>query len=156
QPANAELGTSDWAAATASKLQADGYTPMVTTVDWPDYTDVPHGLMGVRVRTGDFPSQAAAQAAATTLKGLGFTTAAVEWTGYDADQAAAGEQIHEAIIDLRLARIEATHNGIAAQRQTTSSVAAALGALVATNAGFFITSNSFGFQGVPDGVAVYG
>jgi exopolysaccharide biosynthesis protein len=65
------------------------------------------------------------------------------------------EHIHEAIIDPRLARIEVTHHGIVAQRQRTSSVAAAMGALVATNAGFFITSGSFGFQGVPDGLAVY-
>jgi exopolysaccharide biosynthesis protein len=161
QTADTELGTSGWAAATASKLRADGYTPVVTTVDWPDYSDTPHGdtphgVEGMRVRTGDFPGQAAAQVVATALQGLGFSTATVEWTGYDSDQAADGEQIHEAIIDPRLARIEVTHHGIIAQRQTTSSVAAALGALVATNAGFFITSNSFGFQGVPDGVAVSG
>jgi exopolysaccharide biosynthesis protein len=155
QPANAELGSPSWAAATASKLQSDGYTPMVQAVDWPDYSDTPHGLEGMRVRTGDFSTQSAAQSAATALQGLGFTTATVEWTGYDADQAPDGEQIHEAIIDPRLARIEVTHHGIVAQRQTTSSVAAALHALVAANAGFFITSNSFGFQGVPDGVAVY-
>jgi exopolysaccharide biosynthesis protein len=66
------------------------------------------------------------------------------------------EQIHEAIINPKLARIEVTHRGIIARRQATSAVAAALGALVATNAGFFITSGSFGFQGVPDGLAVYG
>jgi exopolysaccharide biosynthesis protein len=66
------------------------------------------------------------------------------------------EHIHEAIIDPRLARVEVTHHGIVAQRQRTSAVAAAMGALVATNAGFFITSGSFGFQGVPDGLAVYG
>jgi hypothetical protein len=66
-----------------------------------------------------------------------------------------GQQIHEAIIDPRKATIEVTHNGTVAQRQATSSVAAALGALVATNAGFFITSSSFGFPGVPDGIAVY-
>ena len=65
------------------------------------------------------------------------------------------EQIREAIIDPRLARVEVTHHGIIAQRQRTSAVAAALHSLVATNAGFFITSSSFGFQGVPDGLAVY-
>lgn len=155
QPANAELGSPNWAASTASKLKADGYPPIVKDVDWPDYSDSPHSLEGVRVRTGDFTTQAAAQSLATTLRGLGFTTATAEWTGYDAGQASDGEQIHEAIIDPRQATIEVTHNGIIAQRQTTSSVAAALGALVATNAGFFITSNTFGFQGVPQGLAVY-
>jgi hypothetical protein len=66
------------------------------------------------------------------------------------------EQIREAIINPRLARVEVTHHGIVARRQATSFAAAAMGALVATNAGFFITSDSFGFQGVPDGLAVYG
>lgn len=155
QPANAELGSPSWAAATASMLTTDGYTPQVYDVPWPDYSDTPRGLQGVRVRTGSYPTQAAAQAAATTLQSLGFTTATVEWTGYDSDEPMDGEQIHEAIIDPRDAQIEVSHNGVIAQRQTTSSVGTALGALVATNAGFFITSNSFGFQGVPDGIAVY-
>jgi exopolysaccharide biosynthesis protein len=154
RPASAELGNQDWAAKTARQL-ADGYTPQLTDVRWPDYSDTPHGLEGVRVRTSDYPTQAAAQAAVTTLQGLGFPTATAEWTGYDADQQPDAQQIHEAIIDPRLARIEVPHNGVVAQRQTTSSVAAALNALVATNAGFFITSDSFGFQGVPDGAAVY-
>jgi hypothetical protein len=66
------------------------------------------------------------------------------------------EEIHEAIIDPRLARIEVTHYGIVARRQATSAVAAAVGALIAANAGFFITSGAFGFEGVPDGLAVYG
>jgi len=64
-------------------------------------------------------------------------------------------QVHEAIIDPKLVRIAVTHHGIIARRQATSSVARALGALVATNAGFFITAGSFGFPGVPDGLAVY-
>jgi exopolysaccharide biosynthesis protein len=153
--ANEEVGTSAWATATASQLTAAGYPPQLTSVDWPGYSDAPHGLEGVRVRTGSYPTQAAAQAAATTLHGLGFPSATAEWTGYDSDQPTDGEQIHEAIIDPGKATIEVTHNGIVAQRQTTSAVASALHALVATNAGFFITSNSFGFQGVPDGIAVY-
>jgi hypothetical protein len=153
--ANEEVGTPAWAATTASQLTADGYTPQVTDVYWPGYSGAPYGLEGVRVRTGAYPTQAAAQSAATTLQGLGFPTATAEWTGYDSDQPADGEQIHESIIDPREATIEVTHNGVVTQRQTTSSVAAALGTLVAVNAGFFITSDSFGFQGVPDGIAVY-
>jgi hypothetical protein len=65
------------------------------------------------------------------------------------------EQVREAIIDPRLTRIEVTHHGVVAQRQRTSSAAAALHALVATNAGFFITAGSVGFPGAPDGLAVY-
>ena len=155
QPADAELGTASWATATAAALRADGYSPDVTAVQWPDYSDSPHGLEGYLVRTGDFATQAAAQALADTLDDLGFTSASVEWTGYDADQAPDAEQTHEAIIDPSLTRIEVTHHGILAQNQTTSSVAAALGALVATNGGFFITSDADGFEGAPAGLAVY-
>jgi len=155
QPADTEVGTRAWANQTASQLKADGYAPQLTDVNWPDYSDTPHGLEGVRVRTGNFSTQAEAQSLATTLQGKGFSTATAEWTGYDSDTSPDGEQIHEAIIDPRRARVEITHHGDVAQRQTTSSVAKALNALVATNAGFFITSDSFGFQGVPDGIAVY-
>lgn len=155
QPASAEVGPKAWATATAASLRADGYTPDVFAVDWPAYVGGPHGVEGYRVRTGDFTTQAAATTLATTLQGLGFSTAAVEWTGYDADQPPDGELIHEAVIDPRQVNLEITHNGILDQEQTTSSVATALGALVATNAGFFVTSTASGYVGAPAGLAVY-
>ncbi|HEV3382215.1 MAG TPA: phosphodiester glycosidase family protein [Trebonia sp.] len=155
EPADAELGTASWATATAGELKADGYTPNVTVVDWPQYSDGPRGVEGYRVRTGDFSTQAAATALATTLKGLGFTTATVEWTGYSADQAPDDELIHEAVINPRLSDIEVTHDGVLAHTQTTSSVGAALGALVDTNGGFFVTTATSGIVGAPAGLAVY-
>jgi exopolysaccharide biosynthesis protein len=66
------------------------------------------------------------------------------------------ERISEAIIDPSRARIEVTHDGILARRQRTSTVAYRLRALVAVNAGFFITSSADGFPGAPTGLAVYG
>lgn len=57
-------------------MHTAGYAPNVTAVDWPAYAGGPRGLEGYRVRTGDFPTHAAAATLATTLKGLGFTTAA--------------------------------------------------------------------------------
>ena len=65
------------------------------------------------------------------------------------------ERISEAIIDPGRARIEVTHHGILARRQLTSTVARRLRALVAINAGFFITSSADGFPGAPAGLAVY-
>lgn len=157
QPARAELGTPAWADRVAAQLQADGYPARLDTIPWPGYTDTPHGSEGVRVRTGDYPTQQAAQAAATALHGLGFSTAAAEWTGYDSGTAPDGERIHEAIIDPHRfpGTVEVTHHGVLAQRQTTSSVSAALHAAVAVNAGFFITSGADGYQGAPTGLAVY-
>lgn len=58
--ANAELGSASWAAATASSLHTAGYAPNVTAIDWPAYAGGPRGLEGYRVRTGDFPTHAAA------------------------------------------------------------------------------------------------
>jgi Phosphodiester glycosidase len=66
------------------------------------------------------------------------------------------ERISEAIIDPSRARIEVAHDGILARRQLTSTVARRLRALVAVNAGFFITSSADGFPGAPTGLAVYG
>jgi hypothetical protein len=157
KPATAELGTASWAATVADQLTLDGYSPRQDRIPWPEYTDTPRGLEGVRVRTGDYSTQAAAQAAAATLHGLGFATATAEWTGYDHDTTPDAERIHEAIIDPRVfpGAVEVTHNGAVAQRQTTSSVAAQLGASVAVNGGFFITSDADGFQGAPSGLAAY-
>jgi len=66
------------------------------------------------------------------------------------------ERISETTVDPGRARIEATHDGILARRQLTSAVARRLRALVAVNAGFFITSSTDGFPGAPTGLAVYG
>ncbi|HEY3715588.1 MAG TPA: phosphodiester glycosidase family protein [Jatrophihabitantaceae bacterium] len=158
QPTVAELGTQQWAQDTAVRLRAAGYLPRVDVVDWPSFTDTPQGVEGFRVRTGVYGSQADALAAVGTLKAAGFTTAAAEWTGYDADQAPDAEQVHVAIIDPSRfhGEIEATHDGAVAQREKTSAIAAKLGALVAVNGGFFVTSDADGYQGVSSGLAVYG
>jgi exopolysaccharide biosynthesis protein len=153
----AEVGPQAWADAAAAQLSAAGFTPRVERVQWPDYSDTPHGLMGLRVRVGSYPTNAAAQSAAQAISAAGFHTS-VEWTGYDVQQAADVENIHIAVIDPRAftGTVEGTHDGDVAQRETTSSVAAKLGSLVATNAGFFVTSNSDGVQGTQSGLGVYG
>ncbi|HEY1698479.1 MAG TPA: phosphodiester glycosidase family protein [Trebonia sp.] len=155
QPADAELGIKSWATRIAAQLSADGYAPQITPVAWPDYTEDPHGLWGYRVRTGDFATEADAAALATTLQGLGFSTATAEWTGYDADQTPDTELVHEAIVNPSAAGIEVTHDGVINKDATTSSVATSLGALVATNGGFFVTTATSGYVGAPAGLAVY-
>jgi exopolysaccharide biosynthesis protein len=138
-------------------LRAAGYPSRVDAVDWPAFADTPHGVEGFRVRTGAYGTQADAVAAVATLKAAGFTTAAAEWTGYDADQAPDAQRVHVAIIDPRTfhGSVAATHDGTVAQREKTSTIAAKTGALVAVNGGFFVTSDADGYQGVPSGLAVY-
>jgi hypothetical protein len=151
-----EVGARSWADDTAARLSAAGYAPRVERVEWPDYADTPHGTMGYRVRTGSYDSQAVASAAAQTLTAAGFRTA-VEWTGYDAEQPADVENIHIAVIDPRVFRgtVVGTHDGDVARRETTSSVAAKLGSLVAVNGGFFVISNNDGVQGTQSALGVY-
>lgn len=151
------VGTESWATQTADKLRAAGLEPVVTKVDWPDYADTPHGLMGVRVRVGSFPTQDAAKAVAAQVTAAGLRNT-VEWTGYDADQPADVENIHVAVIDPRKfhGTVEATHDGNVADRETTSSVASKLGSLVGVNGGFFLTSSADGVQGTMAGISAYG
>ncbi|MFI6564823.1 phosphodiester glycosidase family protein [Streptomyces sp. NPDC050534] len=152
----AEVGTRNWADATALKLRDAGYEPRVESVRWPDYADTPHGVMGFRVRIGAYAAQADAQAIAKAITSAGLHTA-VAWTGYDVQQPADRENIHVAVIDPRRFKgtVEGTHDGNVARRETTSSVAAGLHSLVAVNGGFFVTSNADGVQGTISGLGAY-
>lgn len=154
----AEVGPRSWADPTAAALRAAGFSPRVESVRWPDYSDTPHGTMGERVRVGSYPSQTAAADAAHSLVAAGFPTAVAEWTGFDADQPADVENVHVVVIDPHVftGTVEGTHDGDVAQRETTSSVAARLGSLVAVNGGFFVTADSDGVQGTQSGLGVYG
>ncbi|MFE7226120.1 phosphodiester glycosidase family protein [Nocardioides sp. NPDC057577] len=156
-PANAGVGPRAWAQETAGRLRAAGYEPRLDDVRWPDYADTPGGLQGVRVRTGEYATQAEAGSAVTALKALGFPTAVAAWTGYDVDTPADAQQIHVAVIDPRTydGEVYGTHHGTLAKRQKLSDVSGALGATVAVNGGFFITSDADGYQGAPAGIAVY-
>jgi exopolysaccharide biosynthesis protein len=157
-PATAEVESQAWAQTTAGQLQADGFQARVEAVQWPaGYADTPHGLMGYRVRVGQFPTQAAAGPQLAAIKAAGFTAFA-QWTGYDVQTPADVENIHVAVINPRAfgGTVEATHDGNVAQRLTTSSVASQLGSLVGVNGGFFITSNNDGVQGTMSALGVYG
>ncbi|MFJ3670248.1 phosphodiester glycosidase family protein [Streptomyces sp. NPDC090106] len=150
----ASVGAKAWADDTAEKLRATGLAPRVETVYWPDYSDTPHGVMGVRVRIGSYAAQADAQSVAQQVGAAGFHPS-VDWTGYDADQPADRENVNVAVIDPRTftGRVEGTHNGNVTRRETTSSVAAALGSLVGVNSSFFVTSDADGVQGTQAGLS---
>ena len=71
-PELAEAGTATWADQTVSALAAKGFTASEDTIPWPRYVDDPHGVLGVRVRVGEFPTQAAAATQASSLTAAGF------------------------------------------------------------------------------------
>ncbi|MET9222760.1 phosphodiester glycosidase family protein [Streptomyces sp. NPDC003300] len=155
-PTGLEVSDRAWADDTAARLRAAGFAPRVETVQWPAYSDTPHGTMGLRVRIGGYATQAAATAAAQPVTAAGFLTA-VEWTGYDADQPADVQNIHIATVDPRVFRgtVVGTHDGDVARRETPSSVARKLGSLVAVNGGFFVITNAGGIQGTQSGLGAY-
>ncbi len=134
----AEAGSLGWAHSTEAALVADGFTPSAAELPWPAYIDDPHGLMGVRVRVGQFSTEAAANTVASELTADGFAPE-VEWSGFDPTPAPDAELVHVAIIDPRQfdGRVFAYHGTAIASRTTAQAASAALGSVVATNGGFF-------------------
>ena len=153
----AEAGSRSWARQTDAALAADGFTAQQTTLSWPHYADDPRGLMGVRVRVGEFATQVAATAQAAALTADGFKPL-VEWEGFDPQTKPDAELLHAAIVDPRRfgGRVIATHGAAVASRQTVATQAQALGSLVAVNAGFFTINAALpGVGGVPTGLGMY-
>jgi exopolysaccharide biosynthesis protein len=134
----AEAGGFAWARSTEAALAADGFTPSAAELPWPSYTDDPHGVMGVRVRVGQFATEAAADAVSNELSADGFAPE-VEWEGFDPTPAPDAELLHVAIIDPRQfkGRVFDYHGSAIASRTTAQAASAALGSVAATNGGFF-------------------
>jgi hypothetical protein len=154
---NAEAGSPAWARQTEASLGTDGFTPHATTLPWPDYLGDPPGVMGVRVRVGEYPTQAAAVSQAAALTADGYAPL-VEWEGYDAQQPPDAELLHAVIVDpWRFAgRTVADHAAAIASRQTVAAQAQQRGSLAAVNAGFFtIEAPLSAVAGVPTGLGVY-
>jgi hypothetical protein len=153
----AEAGTSVWAQQTEAALTKEGFTPSATTLRWPRYADDPRGVLGVRVRAGEFATKADATTAATALTADGFQ-ALVEWEGFDPEQPPDAELLHAAIVDPRAfaGSVEAIHGTDVASRATAAMQAQQVGALAAVNGGFFtIDATLAAVAGVPTGLGVY-
>ena len=153
----AEAGSTAWASTTEAALSAEGFFPRADTLYWPRYVDDPRGVLGVRVRVGAFPTQAAATSEATTLTADGFHPL-VEWEGFDPQESPDAEQLHAAILDPRrfAGHVIAYHGGAVASRQTVAAQSQQLGSLAAVNAGFFtINAALTDVGGVPTGLGVY-
>jgi Phosphodiester glycosidase len=153
----AEAGSATWATQTEAALTAHDFAPSATVLPWPDYTDDPHGVMGTRVRVGNFATQAQAQTEASALTAAGFSPL-VEWTGFDAQPAPDAELLHVAIVDPHqfAGQVIADHGSAIASRQTVPAASAALGSLAATNGGFFtIDTQLAAVNGVNTGVSAY-
>jgi Phosphodiester glycosidase len=154
----AEVGGVAWATHAEIMLRADGFAPTAMTVPWPRYADDPRGIMGIRVRVGEFGTKASAQSEASALAADGFTPL-VQWEGFDPEQPPDGELLHVAIVDPSAfsGSVLAEHGAAVASRETVAAQAQQVGALAAVNAGFFtIASQLTDVAGVPTGLGVYG
>jgi exopolysaccharide biosynthesis protein len=134
----AEAGSPAWARSTEAALVADGFSASAAELPWPAYTDDPRGVMGVRVRVGQFATQADAGPVASELTADGFAPE-VEWTGFDSAPGPDAELVHVAVIDPRkfTGRVFASHGSAIASRTTAQAASAALGSVAAINGGFF-------------------
>ena len=153
----AEAGSFAWAKGTAESLAADGFQPSATVLPWPLYTDDPRGAMGVRVRVGQFSTQADANTLATTLTADGFDPL-VEWTGFDPQPGPDAELLHVAIVDPHrfAGQVIAYHGTAIASKETAPAASAALNSLAATNGGFFtIDAPLAAVNGVNTGISAY-
>ena len=153
----AEAGSFAWASGTEASLKAYGFEPSTTVLPWPRYTGDPRGAMGVRVRVGEFATQADANAEAATLTADGFAPL-VEWTGFDPQPGPDAELLHVAIVDpSRFAgQVIAYHGSAIASKQTVPAASAALHSVAATNGGFFtIDAPLAAVNGVNTGLSVY-
>lgn len=154
----AEAGSAGWAAQTEAALRADGFDPTATVLPWPRYADDPRGVMGVRVRVGDYSTRADATAEAATLTAAGFEPL-VEWTGFDPNPAPDAEHLIVAIVDPARfdGQVIADHGSAVASRQTVPAASAALGSIAATNGGFFTIDGGplTAVNGVNTGISAY-
>jgi hypothetical protein len=152
-----EAGSFTWAQQTEATLQADGVQATATELPWPQYADDPRGVIGVRIRVGDFSTQAAATTEAATLTADGFAPL-VEWTGFDPQPDPDAELLHVAVVDpSRFAgQVFADHGSAIASKQTVPAASAALGSIAATNGGFFtIDAPLAAVNGVNTGLSAY-
>ncbi|WP_040161819.1 phosphodiester glycosidase family protein [Mobilicoccus massiliensis] len=146
------------AGAFVAKLSGAGFAAQATDVRQLGAADVPDGVIGRRVRLVEtFVDQAAADGAVARLKAAGFT--ARSWySGWDGGTPASGPWTMSVLtIDPKRfdGRLVGTYGPDLEKRETTSQLAARLGATAAANAGFFVMDPKAGVEGDPAGIAAY-
>ncbi len=143
--------------ALAAALTSAGFTPRVEEVVTPRMADFAGGTLGFRVRVGNFPGKADADAVLAAIRAAKFTASTV-FTGWDGDQADRGPwEVRVLTIDPRRFRgdLVGDFGPDLERRETTSALAAARGATAAVNAGFFVFDPAAGAPGDPAGAGVY-
>ncbi|MDP9988291.1 exopolysaccharide biosynthesis protein [Arthrobacter oryzae] len=158
-PASA-LSSQAQARIVADKLNAVGITARVEHVQSPQLADA-GGDLGYRVRAGQFPVKADGSPTVDRIKAAGYKSSVI-YTGWDGDAGSSEDDrgpwnLQVLTIDPKEFRgdLTSTFGPNLEERETTSSLAAAAGALAATNGGYFVMDPQAGAPGDPAGVAVH-
>ena len=158
-PASA-LSTQVQAQKVADKLNAAGVTARVEHVQSPQLADA-GGDLGYRVRAGHFTAKADGAATAAQIQAAGFKSSVI-YTGWDGDEGSSENdhgpwKLEVLTIDPKEFRGDLTSSFGAnlEDREKTSQLAAASGALAATNGGYFVMDPAAGAPGDPAGAAVH-
>jgi len=159
-PASA-LSDEATAQAVAVKLRDAGVQARVEHVQSPQLADA-GGDLGYRVRAGAFQSKADGTATISQIKAAGYTASAL-YTGWDGDTGTTGRtrgpwKLEVLTLDpkLFLGELASGFGADLQDRETTSQLSAAEGALAAVNGGYFVLDPMAGAPGDPAGTAVVG
>ncbi|MFG2501079.1 phosphodiester glycosidase family protein [Streptomyces sp. NPDC048441] len=151
----AHLSGEQDAEALAQRLRGAGFGARAERVEWPRGSDR-SGLVGVRVRVGEFDARTEADAQRQALAAAGFD-AVSEWTGADGVPGTGVAQVKVAIVDPK--RYHGAMKGMygtgVAGREKVSDMAVRDGALLGINAGFFVMEGKDGVPGASAGIAAY-
>ncbi|RAM35411.1 phosphodiester glycosidase family protein [Arthrobacter globiformis] len=157
-PASA-LSTEAQARSVAGKLQAAGIPARIEHVRSPQLADA-GGDLGYRVRVGQFPAKADGSATVAEIKAAGYASSVI-YTGWDGDAGTSDNtrgqwKLEVLTIDPKVFRGDLTSSfGPNLQdRETTSQLGSAAGALAAVNGGYFVLDPKAGAPGDPAGTAV--
>ena len=142
----------------AGELVDAGFPARAEKVTTPAVTDFAGGTLGWRVRVGRFADQQSATAEQARLAAAGYRGSAF-YSGWDPDRSARGPW-HVDVLTIAPRRftgtLDASFGPDLEQRETTSALARAAGAIAGVNAGFFVFDPAAGAPGDPAGAGVYG
>jgi exopolysaccharide biosynthesis protein len=158
-PASA-LSTQAQAQKVADKLNAAGVTARVEHVQSPQLADA-GGDLGYRVRVGQFSSKADGTATVDRIKAAGYK-ASVIYTGWDGDAGTSEDDRGPWNLQVLTIAPKEFEGDLTSSfgpnledRETTSQLSTAAGALAAVNGGFFTMDPAAGAPGDPAGATVH-
>jgi len=140
----------------ATRIRLNGYPAGVQRIDARAADDPVTGPLGWLVVSAGYPTEAAAKQAQAALAVGGVTGLGVSNTALYSRNATGPWVVR--ILTVRRQHLAQVHARLATDivpgKETTSSVAQRLGALAATNGGYFVVGTADGVPGDPAGVAV--